>query len=108
MAVALASEAEEAFLDVYHNCDIPLDVLSGLLSPSSSSATLANFSVNKDSGLAHAGVAENSDAKAEDAASIALLGQRKKMGTTHYQGSLWEEHKCIFLHLLKILVNSED
>ncbi|KAJ6606935.1 hypothetical protein B0H10DRAFT_2228429 [Mycena sp. CBHHK59/15] len=76
MAAAPASEAEEAFLNVYDDCDIPLDVLSGLLSPSSSLATPANFSVSKDSGLACAGDAKNSDAEAKDAAP----------------GSLWEEH----------------
>ncbi|KAJ6558970.1 hypothetical protein B0H10DRAFT_1967124 [Mycena sp. CBHHK59/15] len=94
VAVAPVSKAEEeAFLNVYNDCNIPLDVLSGLLSPSSSSATLANFSVNEDGGLACAGHAENSDAEAKDAAPVALgRGQHKKMGMTYYQGSLWEEH----------------
>ncbi|KAJ6631471.1 hypothetical protein B0H10DRAFT_2183373 [Mycena sp. CBHHK59/15] len=80
---APASEVEEeAFLDVYHDCDIPLDVLSGLLSPSGSSVTPANFSVNEDGGLARAGDEENSDAEAEEAAPVALgRGQRfKKFG----------------------------
>ncbi|KAJ6607874.1 hypothetical protein B0H10DRAFT_1955915 [Mycena sp. CBHHK59/15] len=69
MTVAPASEVEEeAFLDLdmYDNCDIPLDALSSLLAPSSSSATLANFSVDEDGpGLACAGDAEKSDAEAE-------------------------------------------
>ncbi|KAJ6612105.1 hypothetical protein B0H10DRAFT_2223379 [Mycena sp. CBHHK59/15] len=44
-------------------------------------------------GLARAGDAEKSDAEGEEAAPVIFgRGQRKKIGTTRYQGALWEEH----------------
>ncbi|KAJ7470873.1 hypothetical protein FB451DRAFT_953720, partial [Mycena latifolia] len=57
---------EEPFLDVdvYDDCDIPLDVVTGLLVSGSSSVT-AKFAVGENGGLARAGDAEKSDAEAE-------------------------------------------
>ncbi|KAJ6618089.1 hypothetical protein B0H10DRAFT_2189714 [Mycena sp. CBHHK59/15] len=73
LTVAPVSKVEEeAFLDMYDDCDIPLDVLSSLLSPSGSSVTPANFYVNEDGGLACAGDTEISDAEAEEAAPVSL------------------------------------
>ncbi|KAJ6622959.1 hypothetical protein B0H10DRAFT_1944263 [Mycena sp. CBHHK59/15] len=108
VTAAPASEVEEeAFLDVYHNCDIPLDVLSGLLSPSGSSVTLANFSINEDSGLACAGDAENSDAEAEEAAPVALgRGQRKKMAIRAHFGR--STNRCQAHKLEQACSNSND
>ncbi|KAJ6609132.1 hypothetical protein B0H10DRAFT_2226219 [Mycena sp. CBHHK59/15] len=79
-------------LDVYDDCDIPLDVVSGLLL-SGGSSIAANFAVNQDGGLARAGDAEKSDAETDEAAPVVLgRGQRKKMVNTRYETSLWEGH----------------
>ncbi|KAF8188245.1 hypothetical protein K438DRAFT_1972428 [Mycena galopus ATCC 62051] len=86
---------EEAFLelDVYDDCDVPLTVVSGLLIASSLSVT-ADFVVGETGGLARTGDAEKSDVEEKDEATppVALgRGQRKKTGTSRYQGLLWEE-----------------
>ncbi|KAJ6537600.1 hypothetical protein B0H10DRAFT_1971726 [Mycena sp. CBHHK59/15] len=93
-AVPASDVEEEPFLnlDVYDDCDIPLDVVSGLLL-SGGSSIAANFAVNQDGGLARAGDAEKSDAETDEAAPVVLgRGQRKKIVNTRYEASLWEGH----------------
>ncbi|KAJ7473132.1 hypothetical protein B0H11DRAFT_1635825, partial [Mycena galericulata] len=77
---------EEPFLsvDVYDDCDIPLDVVSGLL-VSGGSSIAENFAVDENGGLTRAGDAEKSDAEAEEAVPAVLgRGQRKKIGNMRY------------------------
>jgi hypothetical protein len=88
------SDVEEAFneLNVYNDCDIPLNVVSGLMA-SGTSSVAAVFTVGEDGGLVRAGDSEKSDAESEAPPSAPLgRGQRKKIGTSRYQGPLWEEH----------------
>ncbi|KAJ7789162.1 hypothetical protein B0H14DRAFT_3574828 [Mycena olivaceomarginata] len=87
---------EEPFheVDVYDDCNIPLNVVSGLLASGSSSVT-PDFAVSEDGGLPRSGDAEKSDVEEElEAAPSAPLGrgQRKKIVPSRYQGSLWEQH----------------
>ncbi|KAF8135887.1 hypothetical protein K438DRAFT_1786774 [Mycena galopus ATCC 62051] len=74
---------EETFFqqDVYDDCDIPLDVVSGL--------------VGDDGGLTRAGDAEKSDPELEDADVVPPAlghGQCKKVANTRYGTALWEKH----------------
>ncbi|KAF8144186.1 hypothetical protein K438DRAFT_1783058 [Mycena galopus ATCC 62051] len=88
-----AKEAPFFEHDVYDDCDIPLDVVSGLLAAGSSTVT-TGFAVSENGGLARSGDAEKSDAEEEIVPSLAPLGrgQRKTIGTSRYRGPLWEEH----------------
>ncbi|KAJ7812440.1 hypothetical protein B0H14DRAFT_2605758 [Mycena olivaceomarginata] len=77
------SDVEEAFneINVYDDCDISLNVVPGLMVS------------GENGGLARTGDAEKSDAEGEAPPSAPLgRGQRKKIGTSRYQGPLWEEH----------------
>jgi hypothetical protein len=76
-------------VDVYDDCDIPLDVVSDHLC-SSGSGVADNFSVSDDGGIARSGNAEASDA--EDEPVVLGRGQRKKTVARRYQGPVWEEH----------------
>jgi hypothetical protein len=81
--------------DVYDDCTIPLNIVSGLLAAGSSSVTASSaVSENSCLALSCSGHAEKSDAEEEAAPSPAPLvhGQWKKTGTSCYQGPLWEEH----------------
>jgi hypothetical protein len=96
---------EEAYQDltVYDDCDIPLDVVSGLLH-SRGSAVAANFVIGENGGIARSGSAEDLDAEEEDlnveeedldveVEPVVLgRGQRKKIGPKRYDGAIWEQH----------------
>jgi hypothetical protein len=89
---------EEAYQDlaVYDDCDIPLDVVSGLLH-SHGSAVAANFVIGENGGIARSGSAEDLDAEEEDldveVEPVVLgRGQRKKIGAKCYGGAIWEQH----------------
>ncbi|KAJ6558715.1 hypothetical protein B0H10DRAFT_1846509 [Mycena sp. CBHHK59/15] len=81
-------------LDVYDDCDIPLDVVSGhLLSGRASVA--ANFAVDAQGGITRSGQAETSDAEPEESDEALVVlgrGQRRKIVARRYQGPAWEEH----------------
>ncbi|KAF8213892.1 hypothetical protein K438DRAFT_1927146 [Mycena galopus ATCC 62051] len=93
------SEIEAPFFehDVYDDCDIPLDIVSGLLAAGSSSVT-AGFAVSENGGLARSGDAEKSDAEEEAVPSLAPLGraQRKRIGTSRYRGPFGRSTKSFF------------
>ncbi|KAF7333774.1 ATP-binding cassette sub-family A member 6 [Mycena venus] len=74
---------EDPFLDhdVYDDCDIPVDVLAGILSGGSSVNTDFSVSVDENGGLARTGHAEKSDVEADEEPVISAAlgrGQRKK------------------------------
>ncbi|KAJ7366074.1 hypothetical protein DFH08DRAFT_797077 [Mycena albidolilacea] len=78
-------------LPVY-DCDISLNVVSGLMA-SGTSSVAADFAVGENGGLVRAGDTEKSHAEGEAPPSAPLgHGQRKKIGTSRYQGPLREEH----------------
>jgi hypothetical protein len=92
---------EEPFLDVdvYDDCDIPLDVLSDMLHGVSAPG---KYSVDAEGGLTRSGDAERSDAE-DDSESEAVevapaspvilgRGQRKKTENKRYRSELWEGH----------------
>ncbi|KAJ7308618.1 hypothetical protein DFH08DRAFT_823905 [Mycena albidolilacea] len=88
------SDVEEAFneINVYDDCDISLNVVSGLM-VSGTSSVAADFTLGENGGLACTGDAEKSDAEGEAPPSAPLgRGQWKKIGTSRYQGPFWEEH----------------
>ncbi|KAJ6549874.1 hypothetical protein B0H19DRAFT_1159936 [Mycena capillaripes] len=76
-------------VDVYDDCDIPLEVVLGHLS-SGGSGIADNFAVGDDGGITRSGNAEASDA--EDEPVVLGRGQRKKTVARRYQGPIWEEH----------------
>lgn len=85
---------EEPYLEsnVYDDCDIPLDVVSGLLSSGGSSIE-ANFAVDENGGIARSGSAETFDVEELDAEPEVLgRGQRKKLASRRYEDSAWEGH----------------
>ncbi|KAJ7114985.1 hypothetical protein C8R44DRAFT_881033 [Mycena epipterygia] len=85
---------EDPYLDVdiYDDCDIPLDVVSEFLT-SSGTSIAKNFTIGENGGLARAGDAEKSDAEADEVVPVVLgCGQRKRVGTRRYDASLWEGH----------------
>ncbi|KAJ7154527.1 hypothetical protein C8R46DRAFT_1041562 [Mycena filopes] len=95
-SVAPASEIEEeAFtdVDVHDDSDIPLAVISSLLT-SGPASLAAEFAAGPTGGLVRTGDAEQSDTEAGPAPAPVTLGrgQRKKIGTSRYQGPFWEEH----------------
>ncbi|KAJ7898902.1 hypothetical protein B0H14DRAFT_3424240 [Mycena olivaceomarginata] len=79
-AVPTSDIEEDAFLDldVYDDCNMPLDTVSDLFA-SGRSSVKANFAVGENGGLTRTVDAEKSDAE-DEAASAAPLGrgQRKK------------------------------
>jgi hypothetical protein len=77
-------------VDVYDDCDIPLDVVSSHLSLGGSGVA-ENFSIGEDGGIARSGNAEASDAEEEEPVILGR-GQRKKTVARRYQGPVWEEH----------------
>ncbi|KAJ6621668.1 hypothetical protein B0H10DRAFT_2187938 [Mycena sp. CBHHK59/15] len=92
---------EEPFLNVnvYDDCDIPLDVLSDMLHGVSAPG---KYSVDAEGGLTCSGDAEKSDAEDDsesEAVEVALAspvilrrGQRKKTENKRYRSELWEGH----------------
>jgi hypothetical protein len=106
--VILSADIEEApyaDLDVYDDCDVPLDVVSDVLDPRRSTVA-ANFSVDENGGISRSGSAEDPEADSEsdlesdldvnaesDVEPVVLgRGQRKKTVSKRYQGPIWEEH----------------
>ncbi|KAJ6622957.1 hypothetical protein B0H10DRAFT_1909748 [Mycena sp. CBHHK59/15] len=92
---------EEPFLNVnvYDDCDIPLDVLSDMLHGVSAPG---KYSFDAEGGFTHSGDAEKSDAE-DDSESEAVevapaspvilgRGQRKKTENKRYHSELWEGH----------------
>ncbi|KAJ7100367.1 hypothetical protein C8R44DRAFT_641928, partial [Mycena epipterygia] len=87
---------EEPYLDsnVYDDCDIPLDVVAGLLS-SGGTSIATNFTIDDNGGIARSGTAEASDADSdsdEEEPSTLGRGQRRKIAARRYQGPAWEGH----------------
>ena len=89
-------DGDDPYLDVevYDDCDIPFDVVSGHFS-SGGSGIADNFSVGDDGGIARSGNAEASDA--EDEPVVLGRGQRKKTAACRYQGPIWDEHQEFFV-----------
>ncbi|KAJ6464630.1 hypothetical protein C8R47DRAFT_69088 [Mycena vitilis] len=85
------SDDPYANVDVYDDCDIPLDIVAAHLS-SRGSSVAANFVVDADGGIARSGDAEASDGEVEAEAVPLGRGQRKKTVSRRFQGPAWEEH----------------
>ncbi|KAJ7143887.1 hypothetical protein C8R44DRAFT_973698 [Mycena epipterygia] len=87
-------DVEDPYLDVniYDDCNIPLDVVSEFLT-SSGTSVAKNFTIGENGGLARAGDVEKSDLKADEVVPVVLgRGQRKRVGPRCYDASLWEGH----------------